>query len=133
MSNEKQETIADIEAAAKREREATREKSSQVGNSAKMREALEAIKDTLDERRVNGEMMEYWQYSELFDIANTALSAPPRNYDVGTVAEQEKRMNEFCNLHKHGGSVYACENCEFFTVDRCELAWSQMQYEEVKK
>lgn len=58
-----------------------------------------------------------------------ALSAPPRNCDVGTAEEQEKRMNEFCNLHKHGGSVYACENCELFTVDRCELAWSQMPYE----
>ena len=75
MSNEKQETIADIvsemricdlcandtsaqsmyindfltsyadriEAAAKREREATREKSSQVGNAAKMREALSGL------------------------------------------------------------------------------------------
>ena len=39
-------------------------------------------------------------------------------------------MNEFCNLHKHGDSVYACEECELFTVDRCELAWAQMPYKE---
>ena len=60
----------------------------QLNNTAAMREALEAIKDTLDEWRLNGGMMGYWQYSELFDIANTALSEPPRNCDVGTAEEQ---------------------------------------------
>ena len=41
----------------------------QLGNAVAMREALEAIKDTLDKWRLNG--VEYWQYSELFDIVNT--------------------------------------------------------------
>lgn len=40
MSNKKQETI---EAAAKREREATREKASQVGNAAKRRNEITTI------------------------------------------------------------------------------------------
>lgn len=54
---------------------------------SKMREALEEIIDTINEWRANGEMMEHWQYSELFDIADTALStlsAPPRNCDIGS-------------------------------------------------
>ena len=53
----------------------------QLNNTAAMREALNAIKDTLDEWRLNGGMMGYWQYSELFGIADAALSAPPRNCD----------------------------------------------------
>ena len=54
----------------------------QLGNAAKMLKALNSIKDTLDEWRSNGEMMEHWQYSELFGIATAALSAPPRNCDI---------------------------------------------------
>ena len=53
----------------------------QLNNAAAMREALNAIKDTLDEWSTNGEMMEHWQYSELFGIANAAISTPPRNCD----------------------------------------------------
>lgn len=124
MSNEKQETIADIvgdiraqnqglpedgyalsplvcdllsladriEAAAKRECEATREKSSQVGNAAAMLEALYAITliDTRMLKRLLCELVE----ADIFDggqIRNTihavekarqAISAPPRNCDV---------------------------------------------------
>ena len=71
----------------------------------------------------------YEEMANALDKAKATLAEPIRNCDVGTAAEQEKRMNEFCNLHKHVGSAYACENCELFTVDRCELAWSQMPYE----
>ena len=58
----------------------TSEKSSQVWNAAEMREALNEIKDTIDEWRTNDEM-DHWQYSKLFDITDAALSAPPRNCD----------------------------------------------------
>lgn len=67
---------------------------------SKMREALEEIIDTINEWRSNGEMMEHWQYSKLFDIADTALSAPPRNcddlevcsdYDESAEARREER------------------------------------------
>ena len=93
----------------------------QLGNTAKMREALEAIKDTLDKWRLNG--VEYWQYSELFDIANTALSAPPRNCDVGTAEEQYRRFLKFCH-----GEI--CEKCPVHDARSCKLAWAQMPYGE---
>ena len=58
----------------------TCEKSSAVDNAAKMREALNEIKDTIDEWRTNDEM-DHWQYSKLFDITDAALVKPPRNCD----------------------------------------------------
>ena len=118
MSNEKQETIADIvddiraqnqglpedsyalsplvcdllsfadriEAAEKREREATREKSSQVGNAAKMREALSdacyAMFNFL--KTQNGG---YEEMAEALDKAKATLAEPPRNCDVLSKAE----------------------------------------------
>ena len=93
----------------------------QLGNTAAMREALEAIKDTLDKWRLNG--VEYWQYSELFDIANTVLSAPPRNCDVGTAEEQYRRFLKFCH-----GEI--CEKCPVHDARSCKLAWAQMPYGE---
>ena len=101
----------------------------QLNNAAAMREALNAIKDTLDEWRTNGEMMEHWQYSELFGIANAALSAPPRNCDVGTVEEQAERFDEFC--YNHRSREKGCGDCPLLDgVSCCELAWAQMPYEE---
>lgn len=61
------------------------------------------------------------------------IGRPRRNCDVGTPEEQAARMNKFCDSHGHGfdGHVtYACENCKFISMDRCELAWAQMPYEE---
>ena len=117
MSNEKQETIADIvkemrtlgrldekstdkiprslqalglrtyadriESAAKREREATREKSSQVGNAAKMREALSRILGIADhlQTRFTIPKLVSEEISELKQIAESSLASPPRNCD----------------------------------------------------
>lgn len=53
----------------------TAEKSSAVGNAAAMREALDDVLDKIDRWRTDG-VMEHWQYSQLFDIADSALSAP---------------------------------------------------------
>lgn len=88
--------IADrIETAHRREREATRDKSSQVGNTAAMREALEKtqsviatcmeilnkIPDGCDYDRLVDEVAD-----ELCDLRDShvkaALSSPPRNCDV---------------------------------------------------
>ena len=86
-------TYADrIEAAAKRERDSTREKSSQVGNAAAMLEALYAITliDTRMLKRLLCELVE----ADIFDggqIRNTihavekarqAIAATPRNCDL---------------------------------------------------
>ena len=104
----------------------------QLNNAAAMREALNAIKDTLDEWRTNGEMMEHWQYSELFGIANAALSEPLRNCDVGTAEEQSERYEKFCYAHR--SREKGCGGCPLCDIPYCEFAWMQMPYEsEVKE
>ena len=69
------------QAADMMEREATREKSSQFGNAAKMREALEQIRELLS---IGGkpDTSMCIRYEASHQIAEAALSAPPRNCDV---------------------------------------------------
>ena len=112
MSNEKQEKIADIvaemrneahagddsclewvgakmrtyadrfEAAAKRKREATREKSSQVGNAAKLREACEALMSEIGGYLTDGLEVIWCSISgKTINKARAALSVPTRNCD----------------------------------------------------
>lgn len=49
-------------------------------NNAACRNALEEILEKIDKWRTDN-VMEHWQYSQLFDIANWAIAAPPRNCD----------------------------------------------------
>lgn len=51
-----------------------------INNTAAMREALDDIIDRIDTWSREGSMA-HWQYSQLFDIADAALSAPRRNYE----------------------------------------------------
>ena len=118
MSNEKQETIADIvsemrigdlcasdtaaqsmyindflasyadriEAAEKREREATREKPSQVGNASKMREALnraDAVLRLISKSAwfIDANFAVTKAVIEAGNAIEAALAAPPRNCD----------------------------------------------------
>ena len=140
-----------IEAAHKREHEEvavskmetttpTREKSSAAGNTAAMREALDKIADM-------GEQIDYQLGSSdetvfafrnerslahsISECARTALSAPPRNCDVGTPEEQSARFDAHCRKHM------GCLTCPLREKDggvpkHCEFAWSQMPYDEVK-
>ena len=132
------ERLADrIEAAAKREREAgaeaaqvcgeigemigreaIREKSSRVGNSAKMREALSdacyAMFNFL--KTQNGG---YEEMAKALDKAKAALAATPRNCDIGTALEQVSRHRIWC---KCGGACAV--SCKM-----CFAKWSQMPYE----
>ena len=109
----------------------TSEKSSAVGNAAAMREALEAAipimraclfdyYNTTDVNKVVGEM-------------KAALSAPPRNCDVGTSEEQAKRFKSFCKTHLSGtrsicSAQCACVGCR--SMFHCLTKWEQMPYEE---
>ena len=163
-----------IEAAAKREREAgaeaaqvcgeigemvgreaTREKSSRVGNAAKMRKALEEIVDMAtcyfpdftipkDDDKFRGAIIdEAIDYTSLRDdfinaviIARAALSATPRNCDIGTAEEQQDRFREFCRRHFDarecglGRSVAKCPAYQGGKNPDCSLWWAQMPYEE---
>ena len=108
-----------IEVAWKRESEATTEKSSRVGNAAAMREALETISkcDTSKEE----------DCYTLYRVCEAALSALPRNCDIGTVAEQSDRMRRFCC---DCGGCAICKRGKGMSFRECVLAWAQMPYEE---
>ena len=151
-----------IEAAAKREREAgaeaaqvcgeigemigreaTREKSSRVGNAAKMREALEEIVDMAtcyfhdftipkDDDEFRGAIIdEAIDYTSLRDdfikaviIARDAISAPPRNCDIRTAEEQAERHKRWCRKRQIIKD-YLGVGCRKCVVER-----AQMPYEE---
>ena len=123
-----------IEEAMKRELEATRDKSSQVGNAAAMREALEKMRfympHFLQYMRLHREDEEAGgYYGRILDVVNAALFAPPRNCDVGTQEEQSERFDAHCRKHM------GCLTCPLREKDggvpkHCEFAWAQMPYEE---
>ena len=109
-------------------REATREKSSQVGNSAKMREALSdacyAMFNFL--KTQNGG---YEEMAKALDKAKATLAEPPRNCDVGTDEEQSRRYEELCDRHTCGSRCSA-SGCPMYEHDCSPFAWGQMPYEE---
>ena len=57
----------------------------------------------------------------------TALSAPPRNCDVGTTDEQVERFQWFCDTRPCDGCTLKNKVNE--TLD-CAIHWAQMPYEE---
>ena len=141
MSNERHETVADNVSAKHQFRDVakmipheevdvskmetttpTSEKSSVVGNAAAMREALLeasiALSDATHHHMIEDDA------KECLSVVNAALSAPPRNCDVGTAEEQNNRFLKFCES-------LDCERyCPLFKAESCELAWAQMPYEE---
>ena len=103
----------------------------QACNCAKMREAFAHIAEYARAATCytkNSHLLGYLYQIE--EWAESALSAPPRNCDVGTVEEQAERFHAFCTSNKKCGDVYSCERCQFNAVEDCELAWAQMPYEE---
>ena len=85
-----------------------------TNNEAAMREALENSNGLLEELAAIGE----WGESAQEQIAenNAAISAPPRNCDVGTAEEQQKRFDMFTE--------------KYWTLGKTALQWAQMPYEE---
>ena len=138
-----------IEAAAKREREAGADAaqicgeigemigreaagkdSLQVVNAAKMREALRGLLeivcvDCKSSYEIDGKCVKCPRVV----AAGAALSAPPRNCDVGTVAEQAERFAEYCD--SEACKRNRCKSrAKALCIERCAIAWSQMPYEE---
>ena len=144
-----------IEAAAKREREAGAEAAqicgeigemvgreaackesvtdcNRLGNSAKMREALEQIHELLS---IGGspDTAMCIRYEAAYQMAKEALSAPPRNCDVGTAEEQADRFHSFCNKRQSGIQGLCSQQCPCIlccSMSQCLTKWAQMPYEE---
>lgn len=101
--------------------------SERVGNAAAMREALEQIHELLSIGG-NPDTAMCIRYEAAYQIAAEALSAPPRNGDVGTAEEQSARFDAHCRKHM------GCFACPLREKDggvpkHCEFEWSQMPYE----
>ena len=66
---------------------------------------------------------------EIRDIAKDALAEPVKNCEVGTVAEQAERFEEYCE-----SEVCKRNRCKSrakaLCIERCALEWAQMPYEE---
>jgi hypothetical protein len=60
-------------------------------------------------------------------LLQDALRMPLRNCEVGTVEEQVKRYDKFCDIHD------CRSDCPLFKADSCELSWAQMPYAEDRK
>ena len=62
----------------------------------------------------------------IMERAQAALLAPPRNCDVGTIDEQQRRFGELCSRYPD------CSGCAVKGLkkrgDNCELIWAQMRY-----
>ncbi len=106
------------------------------GNAANMRKALEQISsmgEQIDYQLGSSEETVYAFRNErclahnISECARAALSAPPRNCDVGTAEEQASRFIALCDSLK----CPSCP-CRFGKTTDCALNWAQMPYEEVK-
>ena len=100
----------------------TREKSSVVGNSAKMREALEKVRRVLH-CAIVADILKGDDVNSAFNEVTAALSAPPRNCDVGTAEEKFNRFDRWCNS-------MVIKNCCGVDCRKCFIAWWQMPYDE---
>ena len=140
MSNEKHETVADNVSVNHQFREVakmipheevdvskmetttpTREKSSVVGNSAKMREALMEASIALSS--ATHHHMTEDDAKDCLAVIEAALSDPPRNCDVGTAEEQDERFDRWCDRKN-------IKDCWGIGCRKCLIAWSQMPYDE---
>ena len=110
-----------VEAAASRKR-ATPDKYSAVGDAAAMREALEYLlkeRDILDfcHNNLGSKTWEDWDkvynvLRKIIEKAMRALAARPRNCDVGTAEEQDKRFTyQFCRV-----GIEGCIRCKLNTL-----------------
>ena len=106
-----------------------------LGNAAAMREALErlrerALMDLYENAFVADPSGNYKEFiKRTIKIAESVLSAPPRNCDVGTAEEQAERFKTFCHIYPLN-----CAGCPLkdsgITHNECAIFWTQMPYEE---
>ena len=98
-----------------------------VGNAAAMREALikvDAAFRLISKSAwfIDANFSETKEVMEAGNAITAALSAPPRNCDVGTANEQIKRHEKWCNS----------DRCIYKNCGECFAEWSQMTYNEAE-
>ena len=110
----------------------TAEKSSTVGDAAKLREALVAMNSLFAKGVIctsyanTPEEME--QIEELYHKTKAALAEPVRNCDVGTAEEQFEMWQAFCNQYDKDCTGCPCRSPH--TTAYCFAKWGQMPYKE---
>lgn len=133
-------------------RKKRKEKPMEASNVKAMREALEqfnAVDLSGFEFPLDGDsstiynsnkkeiIIPYWRVAELLngvkaaqDMSKATLSAPPRNCDVGTPDEQDRRFGKWCRKSGIDGDMeVACAHPDMGCT-LCALRWAQMPYEE---
>ena len=148
-----------IEAAGKRERELSKPYPEsggdlgQLGDAAALREALVCLRDAarnfchhIFNSKYSVIMDKYTcckqGFPAVLDLryaipkANFAISKPPRNCDVGSLAEQRQRFHVYCEKMQHTDKA-CCGGCPIVKLrldgtigNSCELAWAQMPHEQ---
>ena len=98
------------------------------GNQMKMREALVWMGERMNAAVHDGSFDCY----EALRKIDAALSAPPRQCDVGTPGEQRVRFESFCKRKGDGfsASAYCAYECPCGNKGDCKLAWAQTPYAE---
>ena len=124
--------LNDAIAEEQRRKMATTEKSSVVGDAAKLREALKATLDLFwDIHNANRSPQSNQAYAVIRQI-KAALTAPPRNCDVGTAEEQAQRFYKFCMVNSSAIQGMCNSNCPCIdSGDKCHCLtkWAQLPYE----
>ena len=111
--------------------EATREKESRVGNAAKMREACENIAEYAKTAALHTDDLHLLGYlNQIERWSESVLSSPPRNCDVGTAEEQNRRFCKWCRKYGIDGDMEVACAHQDMSCTLCALRWAQMPYEE---
>ena len=100
------------------------------GNAAAMREAVSLLIDALRDMITGVGKRDKNKAAIAAGLA--ALSAPPRNCDVGTPEEQSQRFGKFCkksSMSGFGASAYCTYECACRESADCKFAWAQTPYE----
>lgn len=122
MSNLKNETIADIMTEIVGREAACRQPVTDCHglNAAAMREALMEASIALSS--ATHHHMTEDDAKDCLAVIETAISAPPRNCDVGTADEQAERFDRWCDRKNF-------KDCWGIGCRECLIAWAQMPYE----
>ena len=104
-----------------------------LGNSAAMRKALESVRNWCLNRLFNSSHQV--TVEGLLSVVNAALSAPPRNCDVGTEEEQRDRLEDFCSKYFRYSADNPCSGCQIHNGDSMPFVYRflQMPYEDASE